>query len=58
MTFAGSLGSNFRSLKEVIVHPFAIIIAMAILHVLMPIWAWGVGHVAFSAIFIRSLDLF
>ena len=48
MTFAGSLGSNFRSLKEVIVHPFPIIIAMAILHVLMPIWAWGVGHVAFS----------
>ena len=48
MTFAGSLGSNFRSLKEVIVHPFPIIIAMAILHILMPIWAWGVGHVAFS----------
>jgi predicted Na+-dependent transporter len=48
MTFAGSLGSNFRSLKEVIVHPFPIIIAMAILHVLMPIWAWGVGHIAFS----------
>ncbi|MEH6956068.1 bile acid:sodium symporter family protein [Neobacillus drentensis] len=48
MTFAGSLGSNFRSLKGVIVHPFPIIIAMAILHVLMPIWAWGVGHIAFS----------
>ncbi|MBT2728701.1 bile acid:sodium symporter family protein [Bacillus sp. ISL-75] len=48
MTFAGSLSSNFHSLKEVIVHPFPIFIAMAILHVLMPIWAWGVGHVAFS----------
>jgi predicted Na+-dependent transporter len=48
MTFAGSLSSNFHSLKEVIVHPFPIIIAMTILHVLMPIWAWGVGHVAFS----------
>jgi bile acid:Na+ symporter, BASS family len=48
MTFAGSLGSNFRSLKEVIVHPYPILIAMLILHVLMPIWAWGVGHVAFS----------
>jgi bile acid:Na+ symporter, BASS family len=47
MTFAGSLGSNFRSLKEVIVHPVPIFIAMLILHVLMPIWAWGVGHVAF-----------
>jgi bile acid:Na+ symporter, BASS family len=47
MTFAGSLGSNFRSLKEAIVHPFPIFMAMLILHVLMPIWAWGVGHVAF-----------
>jgi bile acid:Na+ symporter, BASS family len=48
MTFVGSLGSNFRSLKEVIVHPFPILIAMLVLHVFMPIWAWGVGHVAFS----------
>lgn len=48
MTFAGSLGSNFRSLKEAVIHPFPILIAMAILHVIMPIWAWVVGHVAFS----------
>ena len=48
MTFAGSLSSNFRSLKEVMAHPFPIFIAMLILHVLMPAWAWGVGHVAFS----------
>ncbi|MFJ5714342.1 bile acid:sodium symporter family protein [Neobacillus sp. NPDC093127] len=48
MTFAGSLSSNFRSLKEVIVHPFPIFLAMLILHALMPIWAWGVGHIAFS----------
>lgn len=48
MTFAGSLSSNFHSLKEVIVHPFPIFIAMLILHILMPIWAWSVGHVLFS----------
>lgn len=48
MTFEGSLSSNFRSLKDVIVHPFPIFLAMLILHVLMPLWAWGVGHVAFS----------
>ncbi|WP_026568400.1 bile acid:sodium symporter family protein [Bacillus sp. UNC41MFS5] len=48
MTFAGSLSSNFHSLKEVIVHPFPIFIAMLILHFLMPIWAWSVGHVVFS----------
>ena len=48
MTFAGSLSSNFQSLKEVMIHPFPIFLAMLILHVLMPLWAWGVGHVAFS----------
>jgi len=48
MTFAGSLSSNFRSLKEVIVHPLPILIALFILHILMPLWAWGVGHVVFS----------
>ncbi|PFP24606.1 hypothetical protein COJ96_21390 [Bacillus sp. AFS073361] len=48
MTFAGSLSSNFHSLKEVIIHPFPIFIAMLILHILMPIWAWSVGHVVFS----------
>ena len=48
MTFAGSLSSNFRSLKEVMAHPFPIFMAMLILHVLMPAWTWGVGHVAFS----------
>ncbi|WP_066072660.1 bile acid:sodium symporter family protein [Neobacillus soli] len=48
MTFAGSLGSNFRSLKDVIIHPFPIFLAMLILHILMPIWAWGIGHIAFS----------
>ncbi|QCJ41377.1 bile acid:sodium symporter family protein [Bacillus sp. S3] len=48
MTFAGSLSSNFKSLKEVMIHPFPILLAMMILHVLMPLWAWGVGHIAFS----------
>jgi len=48
MTFEGSLSSNFRSLAAVMVHPFPIFLAMLILHVLMPIWAWSVGHLAFS----------
>ncbi|WHY87313.1 bile acid:sodium symporter family protein [Neobacillus novalis] len=47
MTFAGSLSSNFQSLKDVITHPFPIFMAMLILHFLMPLWAWGVGHVLF-----------
>jgi bile acid:Na+ symporter, BASS family len=47
MTFAGSLSSNFRSLKDVILHPFPILMAIAILHLLMPVWAWSVGHLTF-----------
>jgi bile acid:Na+ symporter, BASS family len=48
MTFSGSLGSNFQSLKNAIVHPLPIFIALSILHVIMPFWAWGIGHIVFS----------
>lgn len=48
MTFAGSLSSNFASLKRVMLHPFPIFLALLILHVIMPIWAWGMGHIAFQ----------
>jgi bile acid:Na+ symporter, BASS family len=48
MTFAGSLSSNFKSLKEVIIHPFPIFVTLGLLHIVMPIWAWGVGHLAFN----------
>lgn len=48
MTFAGSLGSNFRSIQNAITHPFSLLIALFILHIFMPIWAWSVGHIVFS----------
>ncbi|MDQ0200501.1 bile acid:sodium symporter family protein [Neobacillus ginsengisoli] len=48
MTFAGSLSSNFKSLTEVVSHPFPVLMAMGLLHVVMPIWAMGVGHIAFT----------
>lgn len=48
MTFSGSLGSNFHSLKNVITQPLPIITALMILHILMPIWAWSIGHIAFN----------
>lgn len=48
MTFEGSLTMNFRSLKESIVHPFPIIMALVFLHIFMPLWAWGIGHIVFS----------
>ncbi|WP_045517043.1 bile acid:sodium symporter family protein [Neobacillus niacini] len=47
MTFTGSLNSNFKSLADVVRHPLPILAAMVLLHILMPIWAWGVGHIAF-----------
>lgn len=48
MTFAGSLGSNFRSVKEAVSHPVPIIAALVLLHVVMPLWALGVGHLTFN----------
>jgi predicted Na+-dependent transporter len=48
MTFAGSLNSNFKSLSDVVRHPLPIFAAMILLHILMPIWAWGVGHLTFQ----------
>ncbi len=48
MTFAGSLGSDFRSFTDAVIHPVPIIAALAVLHVIMPLWALGVGHLTFN----------
>lgn len=48
ITFTGSLGSSFQSLKRVVLHPLPTIIVLLILHILMPIWAWLLGHLAFQ----------
>ncbi|GGH78387.1 putative Na+-dependent transporter [Pullulanibacillus pueri] len=48
MTFTGSLGSNFNSLKEAVVHPFPVLITLFSLHIMMPLCAWGLGQVIFS----------
>jgi bile acid:Na+ symporter, BASS family len=47
-TFAGSLGSNLQSLREAILHPLPILIAISLLHVIMPLWAWGIGSITFN----------
>lgn len=47
MTFAGSLSLNFVSLHRVIAHPLSIGIALLILHLIMPLWAWAVGSITF-----------
>lgn len=48
MTFSGSLSSNFKALKRVLAHPLPMFLALLILHILMPVWAWAIGHVAFG----------
>jgi bile acid:Na+ symporter, BASS family len=48
MTFSGSLGSNFSSLKDVAAQPLPILMALCILHFIMPLWAMAIGHIAFN----------
>ncbi|MGP4039963.1 bile acid:sodium symporter family protein [Gracilibacillus sp. D59] len=48
MTFAGSLSLNFVALYRVVAHPLSILIALVILHILMPLWAYLVGSITFS----------
>jgi len=43
MTFSGSLRSNFSDLKKVIHHPFSLMVTLLILHLLMPLLAFGTG---------------
>lgn len=47
ITFNGSLGSNFQSLKQVIKHPFPMLVALSILHIIMPLWVFSLGHLFF-----------
>ena len=48
MTFAGSLNSSFASFRDVVLHPLPIFLAMLVLHILMPLFALGMGHIFYS----------
>lgn len=48
MTFAGSLNSNFSSFKNAVFHPFPIIIILIVLHIIMPLMSFGIGHLVFT----------
>lgn len=48
ITFAGSLGANLSSFKETLKHPLPLFVILLILHIIMPLWAWGFGHIVFS----------
>lgn len=47
ITFSGSLGSNFKFLQRAVTHPLPVFIVLIILHILMPIWAFCLGHLVF-----------
>ncbi|MCU9614783.1 bile acid:sodium symporter family protein [Caldibacillus lycopersici] len=47
MTFEGSLTMNFQAMKGAVLHPFPVFTLLIFLHFIMPLWAWGVGHLAF-----------
>lgn len=47
MTFSGSLGTNFHDLKKVLLHPLPLIVCMLLLHVLMPLIAFGTSSFIF-----------
>ena len=48
ITFAGSLNLNVKDVKQAIRHPLPILIFMLLLHAVMPLYAWGTGHLFFS----------
>ncbi|MGP7816957.1 bile acid:sodium symporter family protein [Niallia sp. 01092] len=48
MTFTGSLTSNFKSVKHTITHPLSLILTLAVLHLITPIWAFAIGHLFFQ----------
>ncbi|WP_445505668.1 bile acid:sodium symporter family protein [Niallia sp. 03091] len=48
MTFTGSLTSNFKSVKHTITHPLSLILTLAVLHIITPLWAFAIGHLFFQ----------
>lgn len=48
MTLVGSLNSNFVSLKHAVTHPLPLVLILVILHIVMPVFAWGIGHIIFA----------
>lgn len=48
MTLSGSLNASFSDMKTVLLHPWAMLLCMVLLHVLFPLVAWATGHLVFS----------
>ncbi|RAS85711.1 bile acid:sodium symporter family protein [Priestia endophytica] len=47
MTFSGSLNSNFTHIRKSFSRPLPIIMTVVILHAVMPIFVWLIGHFLF-----------
>lgn len=47
MAFQGSLGSNFKALKDVGRHPLPVFVVLAFLHLLMPVLGYLLGMIFF-----------
>lgn len=47
MTFAGSLGSNFKDLRKVVLNPLPLLTCLAVIHIVMPLLALLTGHLIF-----------
>ncbi len=48
MTFAGSLSMNFEGLRSFVKYPWVILITIAFLHIVMPIWAYLISILLFD----------
>lgn len=49
LTFSGSLNSGFRDIKKVVLHPFALLLILFLLHVWMPVTACLLGNLLFGS---------
>ncbi|SFP78631.1 Predicted Na+-dependent transporter [Oscillibacter sp. PC13] len=47
VTFSNSLSAGFREMGQVILHPLPVLVVFFILHVLMPVLAFGTGSLLF-----------
>ncbi|WP_077622543.1 bile acid:sodium symporter family protein [Sediminibacillus massiliensis] len=57
ISFTGSLNSNFHSLQKTFLNPLPIIVVLIVLHIIMPIWAWSVGHITFNGDMLTIIGL-
>lgn len=48
MTFEGSLSINIHSVKKALLHPFPVFLTLGLLHIVMPLYAWSIGHIVFN----------